>query len=348
MKNTGFLLFVFVLFAVLYAVPLRVYAGDCPGGDICGKLKAEEAARREILLRESLQRRQKGPSVKTAYPAPPKKNAAQKKTEKAIGSGKTKRTPVLNLRGRPASRVASTPVEVHPEKTVWISLSNRDVNRVVCTTGDIESVHYSTEKGIEVSVEGNQAFIKFRVLTNPQDPLGEVKYVTVPSEFFVVCGGETYGFIARPRNIPARTVYLVSSGARIKEVLDTFRRSDIDRALVAIVKPVFRDEIPPAWERVRKFDPARMRLLLPGPLKEDISVNVVEAERYLIPGLPVMVRVFAIKNPDEKNIVQVNERIFLDGLIVTNPVAVSILDHTLPPGVATRAVVVERLVAKGL
>ena len=348
MKNTGPLLFVLTLFAALSVISLRVYAGDCPGGDICGKLKAEEAARREILLRESLKGRRNGPSVRTAYPAPPKKNAAQKKTAKATGSGKTKRTSILNLRGRPASRVASTPVEVHPEKTVWIRLSNRDVNRVVCTTGDIESVHYSIEKGIEVSVEGNQAFIKFRVLTNPQDPLGEVKYVTVPSEFFVVCGGETYGFIARPGNIPARTVYLVSPGAKIERVLDTFRRSDIDRALVAIVKPVFRDEIPPAWERVRKFDPARMRLLLPGPLKEDVPVNVVEAERYLIPGLPVMVRVFAIKNPDRKNLIQVNERIFLDGLIVTNPVCISILDHSLPPGVATRAVVVERLAAKGL
>ena len=93
-----------------------------------------------------------------------------------------------------AKEPASMPVEVHPERTVWVELSNTDLNRVVCSNGDISDVLFSQEKGIKVKTAGSDAYIKFMIQA-AQTPDEKPERVNVPSEFYLVCAGETYSFI---------------------------------------------------------------------------------------------------------------------------------------------------------
>jgi len=335
---------------LLVAAVSAVSAGDCDTDSICNQLRSEREARRELLLKSSrpaLDSSRPGVSVeKTKTPEETATGPAEGITEekKTSFSENTETTPrktsvprSLPERRVEASHIAGLPIEIHPERVVWIDLSNTDVNRVVCTEGEIGNVYFSLEKGIEVSVEGKEAYIKFKILQLPE---GGRKYVTTPSEFYVICAGETYGFIARPKKIPSRTIYLVSPGKKFRKYADPFKRSPYDKALVAVVGAVFRDRIPPSWEKAKDFHPYSMQSLLEAG-DRIVPVNIRERQRFRIPGLPVVVRIFSVENPG-KYLVQVNEKIFLRPGFVVNPIAVSLREHSIPPGLATKAVVVEK------
>ena len=327
-----------------------VWAGDCDTDSICNQLKSEREARRELVLKSSRPalnsprprvavEREKPPAGAAAEPSEGitggKKTSFSESTE--TPSRKTSVPRSLPERRVEASHIAGLPIEIHPEKIVWIDLSNTDVNRVVCTEGEIGNVYFSLEKGIEVSVEGREAYIKFKILQLPE---GDRKYVTTPSEFYIVCAGETYGFIARPKKIPSRTIYLVSPNKKLQKYVDPFQKSPYDRALVIIVRAVFKDQIPPAWEEIRSFHPYSMQSLLEAG-EEVVPVNIRERRRFKIPGLPVVVRIFSVENPGDC-LVRINERMFLQPGFVVNPIAVSLREHSVPPGLATVAVVLER------
>ncbi len=323
----------------LVAAVSAVSAGDCDTDSICNQLRSEREARQELLLKNSFPN-----TDRTSVSAPVSTEPRIEKNKRATASPEIQET--IRKKSSPsripkqrieASRTVGLPVEIHPERVVWIDLSNTDINRVVCVEGEIENVYFSSEKGIEVPVEGKEAYIKFKILQLPE---GGRKYVTTPSEFYIVCAGETYGFIARPKKIPSRTIYLVSPGKRFQKYIDPFKKSPYDRALVTIVKAVFKDRIPPSWEEAKNFHPYSMQNLL-GAGDQVVPVNIRERRRFRIPGLPVVVRVFAVENPG-KYLVQVNERIFLQPGFVINPIAVSLREHSIPPGLATVAVVLER------
>jgi len=141
-----------------------------------------------------------------------------------------------------AESIASMPVEVHPEKTVWVELSNTDLNRVVCSDGEITDVLFSQEKGIRVKTAGESAYIKF-MMQQGETPDERPSTVKVPSEFYMVCGGETYSFIAKPRQVPSRTVYLVSEMASVRKGKDTFASDPYDLALTRIIRTIFLDAV---------------------------------------------------------------------------------------------------------
>ena len=90
-----------------------------------------------------------------------------------------------------------------PEKTTHITLSNQDVNRLVCTQGMISDVNYSAEKGMQVKIDGANAFVKFQWLHNGQDKT----YLTDPSELFLTCDGEVYSLVIEPKARRTRTVH---------------------------------------------------------------------------------------------------------------------------------------------
>ncbi|NNF15700.1 MAG: hypothetical protein HKN70_03080, partial [Gammaproteobacteria bacterium] len=78
---------------------------------------------------------------------------------------------------------------VSPEAVTSGTLSNRDVNRIVCEDGDINDNFFSEEKGAIVSNQGKNSFIKFR---QKHDGLHKPEYITARNEFYVVCAGQVY------------------------------------------------------------------------------------------------------------------------------------------------------------
>ncbi|KAJ8139090.1 hypothetical protein OY671_007698, partial [Metschnikowia pulcherrima] len=85
-----------------------------------------------------------------------------------------------------------------PDQISTIRSSNRDINHVICTGGELEDVKFSAEKAIAVERAGSDAWIKF--LAQEVDDLGAVprSYVTVPSAVFLPCPGAASALYAEP------------------------------------------------------------------------------------------------------------------------------------------------------
>lgn len=103
-------------------------------------------------------------------------------------------------------------------KTQKIEISNSQINRIVLPY-KISSKLTSKEKGLDVNVVNNQAFIKFMPIlettrladskTNSQKILNkETKYAAINEAevYFLTDNGETFSFIFQPRVIPAQTI----------------------------------------------------------------------------------------------------------------------------------------------
>ncbi len=346
-KSSFFFLCIFLCLGIILFQE-RIGNAGCidKDGAICSKLSREAEIRRKVL--------QETENKKIYPPSPLQKVTEKKETNFHVNHSYKKKTlkkksspkRVLNSSRRKigktliANRVATIPITVTPEKTVWIALSNRDINRIVCSDGKITKVFFSREKGVEVkrTETKDEVYIKFKVLEENNPETGEIKrfYAKEPAEFYIRCAGETFSFIAKPQNIISQTVFLVSPKKGIEESLEPFEKLDYDSAIRTIVKAVFTDRPFPSWEKP-KFTGAKMEFLENGK-----KILVEETEQYLIPGLPVLVRVFVIKNTDSNFTAKIDEKIFLDHLFVRNPIAISIRDHTLYPKGNTKAVVIER------
>ncbi|AEH45787.1 hypothetical protein Thein_1932 [Thermodesulfatator indicus DSM 15286] len=218
------------------------------------------------------------------------------------------------------------PVILRPERIQWIKISSTDVNRIVCTNGKITDVFYSVEKGIKVQTAGHEAYLKLQVKVLPD---GKVEYSSIPTEVYVVCGGNTYGFIGRPYRIPSRTIYLVNPAADAAKNAELYA-GDIDKAVVSILKKVFSDRIPPGWEKV---DPVIMG-------KSFSNIRLRELARYRITGIGITVRVLTIT---AKQKTRVLEKDLLRSDITVNPIAISLEKTNLSPSETTRAVIIEKI-----
>ena len=85
---------------------------------------------------------------------------------------------------------------IPPEIPTMVDLSNRDINRVVCSGGEISDMLFSKEKGLTGHFTGNSAYVKFTI----EEVNGKRIYAHEPSEMYIVCGGSTYSLIANPVN----------------------------------------------------------------------------------------------------------------------------------------------------
>jgi len=219
------------------------------------------------------------------------------------------------------------PVVLRPERIQWVKISATDVNRIVCASGKITDVFYSAEKGVKVETAGHEAYLKLQVKVLPD---GKVEYSSVPTEVYITCGGNTYGFIGRPYRIPSRTIYLVNPAADASKNAELYA-GDVDRAVVSILKKVFSDQIPPGWER---RDPLPIGK---NPLPD---VRLRETARYRITGIGITVRVLTVT---AKRGTKLLEKDLLHPEITVNPVAISIEKTNLHASETTRAVIIEKV-----
>ena len=259
------------------------------------------------------------------YPAPPA-SAVPRRTEQKL----YKEFPLRKI--QTADRIASYPVIVYPEKTVWLRLSNTDVNRIVCAKGEITYVFTSQEKGVVTEIKGDELYVKFKALLDSET--GSIKRIKTPTEFYIRCAGETYSFIARPRAIPSRSIYLESRKHLAKPSENILNKMSLDSAVAEVVRSVFLSRIPPSWQKKRNFTPLRVTLHT-----GTFSVRIIETAAYRIPGVPVLVRLFQLSS---KSRIQLSEKLLLNPSITRNPLAISILDHVLTP-TGTPAVIIERI-----
>ena len=134
--------------------------------------------------------------------------------------------------------------EILPEKTTEVTVSNIDVNRIVCPY-NIQDVVYSQEKGLQVKTEGRNLYVKLPIIVKAVN--GEVKEKKLfknKAELFISCGGHVYSLILKPKKIPARTIYLTAPDEDMKKASSFFEKMSFEDAIVELIKRVAEERIP--------------------------------------------------------------------------------------------------------
>jgi len=220
------------------------------------------------------------------------------------------------------------PTVILPEVTTKVRLSNTDVNRLVCPDG-IKDVVFSQEKGVKVKITDGNAFLKFQVIKKGE----EMIYTEVPSEFYVVCGGDIYSLVGMPQRVPAQTIRL-SSGKRqkIQQNLSLFNGMPLEKKILTLIRQTYTDQLPESYE-VRVVN--RQINLFPALWMSFTREILVEGE-----GLAVREYRVSLKSGTEP--VRLTEQEFLRSELTSQPLAVAVDELLLSEGSHSRVFVVER------
>jgi|GEM_PF-762652 len=225
-----------------------------------------------------------------------------------------------------------TAMMVRPETATKVMMSNRDINRIVCQNGPVKDITFSREKGIDVKVDGDNAFVKF--LINGQS-VNLMSYATVSSEFYVVCGEkDVYTLIATPKDIPAQTISLISPQKKLEKNLSIFKGMPLEAIVVKLVKDTWRDKIADSFT----VKPVNRSL----NIFRDIGVTwkrevIVDGE-----GIELKEYILTIKPDASVDEMPVTEKNFLVPELAENPVGISLEQLTLKKSQPVRLFIVEK------
>jgi conjugal transfer pilus assembly protein TraK len=219
---------------------------------------------------------------------------------------------------------------VSPEITTQVRLSNSDINRVICPV-DIKDAIYSEEKGLTVSLSGQNAYLKFLVAKKD----GKEMYSSTPSEIYFVCDGAVYTMIAIPFRIPAQTVQLVpGKTGTAKKNMELYGELPFEKKIIAIVKRVYTNDAPDSFTKTtvnRKIDVFK-------------GLEVILRSVYAIEGEGLRAKEFEVRIAPASALQSISfkESDFLRTEISLHPVAVSVESMTMKKGETSRVFVVER------
>lgn len=248
-------------------------------------------------------------------------------------SGSSRRLACLFVTLMASSPALAQSIVALPEQTSSIRLSNRDVNHIVCSGGDIEDVKFSAEKGLAVERGGSDAWIKFLVQETDDAGMKTRTYVTTPSEFFVTCNGTIYPLYAEPSDIPAQTVTLAPGAAQRARANDALLAPLVEEErAVGIVLAILQDRVPASFAEVA---PGREPITLADlPL-----VTLTERRRLEIEGASLTASEFLLRADAATSL---DERDFLDRTLGPDILAVTLDRLTITPGDTVRLILIRR------
>lgn len=220
------------------------------------------------------------------------------------------------------------PTVILPEVTTKVKLSNTDVNRLVCPDG-IKDVVFSQEKGIKVKITDGNAFVKFQVIKKGE----EMIYTEVPSEFYVVCGGDIFSLVGIPQRIPAQTIRLTSGQKqKIKQNLALFSGMPLEKKILTLIRQTYTDQLPESY-LIREV--GRQVSLFPNLWINFIREIVVEGE-----GIAVLEYRVSPKPGTQE--IHLTEQEFLRSELTSQPLAIAVDELFLRNGDHSRVFIVER------
>ena len=216
---------------------------------------------------------------------------------------------------------------ISPERPSIVQLSNRDINRIVCS-GPMSDLIYSEEKGITGHFSGNSAFIKFKA----EELDGQLTYAETPSELFIVCNGAVYTLIAEPHATSSVTLHLAAPAKDVfKKNIDHYKNMPLEKQVLQIIKEGYEGGYPSSY-KVSNAD-----TLI--PLCGDLSVNLMQTVD--VEGVGLRLKQFKVASTKDETM-ELKEETFLSLVISEAILAVAIEDQVLNTGEATRVFVVEK------
>ena len=236
-----------------------------------------------------------------------------------------------------ATIVANAMVQVLPEVSTQVYLSNLDINRITCM-GDrpVKDIVYSAEKGITTKINGSNAFIKLQMHQALPSAVPEV--IDDPVELYVVCGSgnDVYTLIGIPKKIPAQWVQLVSKTGNIKKNLELFEGKDFEKKIITFIRQAWTEDFPDSYT-VRNINrPMAVQGLEWAGIILRRIVDI-EGEGFILKEY--ILRLNPTAGVDLKNVL---EKEFLRPEISENPLAITLDALTLKKYFPTRLFVVEK------
>ena len=216
---------------------------------------------------------------------------------------------------------------ISPDMPSIVQLSNRDINRIVCS-GPMSDLIYSEEKGVTGHFSGNSAFIKFKA----EELDGQLTYAETPSELFIVCNGAVYTLIAEPHATSSVTLHLAAPAKDVfKKNIDHFKNMPLEKQVLQIIKEGYEGGYPSSY-KVSNAD-----TLI--PLCGDLSVNLMQTVD--VEGVGLRLKQFKVASTKDETM-ELKEKTFLSLFISEAILAVAIENQVLNTGEATRVFVVEK------
>jgi conjugal transfer pilus assembly protein TraK len=232
--------------------------------------------------------------------------------------------------------LSGTSVNVLPEITTRVFMSNTDVNRVTCMGGvPVKDVVFSNEKGITTKVNGSNVFVKFKVRENPNTL--ETEYITEPVELYVICGRENtvYTLITVPRKLPAQWVRLGGvDNKKIEKNLSLFQGQSFEEKVLKIMKQAYRGDYPDSYtvkEEQRQVEQ---------PLLKQFNIRLQSVVSVDGEGLKVKVFDVSLAMGVRQNKARVEEKTFLP--LGHNVVAIALGSLVLRKDHSTRLFILEQ------
>lgn len=230
---------------------------------------------------------------------------------------------------------------VMPELSTEVTLSNSDINRIVCESGEAISPVYSKEKPVTVSIgKDRRSFIvKFKYLVMPN---GQNRYLSEPIELFLTCGNSTFELIANPEFGPPHKVLLGSNTKdKIKENQSLFGALSLEEAAVMLTTKMITEDgntgLPDSFEvRPSKGHWQRNIYDERGRL---VPVEVQQEREVLVDGTGLRGTQFTIR---ALNNVQIKETMFLNSKFGENIFAITAESLSLSTGQKASLIIIHR------
>jgi len=230
---------------------------------------------------------------------------------------------------------------VLPEISTQVTLSNSDVNRVVCENGEAVKPVFSKEKPIIADVASNRRgfFVKMKYMMMPN---GQNRYLSEPVELFLTCGTSTYELVITPEFGPPHKLLLgFDTKDKIKDNQALFGALSLEEAALMLTNKMITDGgdggLPDSFE-VRPGNGNWLRNItdehgrsIPLELREDREVSVdgtgLRGTQYTIRAL---------------NNVQIKETMFLNSKFGENIFAITAESLSLSTGQQASLVIIHR------
>lgn len=317
-------------------------ADNVPGGEQApqGMRQLSLAPRSELASEEDDFGNKVNPAGLQRYPLPPASVSSNRKAQSVRGDGDHRPSKgIANAEnyetgvGDPEwGGAGGEPLVVLPEVTTPIKLSSSDVNRFVCTSGEINDVPISSEeKGVIIRYSGREAFVKFKVMKRSDGKLG---YSTTPTEIFIVCGGNTYSVIARPSRIRSQTIRLgTGTENRVEQNRSLYEGLPFEKRVMRLIKEAYTDNLPDSYTVAKrnKIDNTWRGLTIILKREVDVDGEGLHLKEYHISS-----------QPGHKGLIKLSEKMFLRKEFALNPLGVSIDKHKLEQSDVARLFIVEQ------
>jgi len=126
---------------------------------------------------------------------------------------------------------------IPPEVLTPVDVSNRDVNRIICTD-TVQDVVYSKEKPLELKVIERNVFVKFLIR---KEGVKEV-YYTQKIDMHVICGDSIYDILMIPKDITSQTILLKNTASKVKKNLSSFKGMAHEAKLIRLLRIAYTEE----------------------------------------------------------------------------------------------------------